>query len=211
MLDIHPSPHRGLPRWQVALQRLHGRPLHQAHQRRSSIDGYQPTAVTGGCIGIRDYGRRLPHIDPGSHSLWIASGAMQDITTAYRFEPKCFYCPSTAWDLIKSNFKDNQWSLVSGGPKVRFGYIHLSYRKAYNGTLHGDVLLLRKLTEVPNPGETPYYVDFVSPNNQEVYSHRTGGNILMLDGRCVWRNQPDATLRYSRAGDVMMPQTDFYW
>ena len=159
----------------------------------------------------KDYAFRLPHIDPGSHSLWIASGAIQDITTTYRFEPKCFYCPSTAWDLIESNFKDNQWSLVSGGPKVRFGYIHLNYRKAYNGTLHDDVLLVGKFTDVPNPGETPYYVDFVSPNNKEVYSHGTGGNILMLDGRCVWRNQPDATLRYSRAGDVMMPQTDFYW
>lgn len=159
----------------------------------------------------KDYARTLPQIDPGSHSLWIASRAIQDITTIYSFEPRCFYCPSTTWDLIESNFSDNQWSLVSGGPKVRFGYIHLSYRKAYNGTLHGDVLLLRKLTGVTNPAATPYYVDFVSPNNEEVYAHGTGGNILMLDGRCVWRNQTDATLRYSRAGDVMMPETDFYW
>jgi len=159
----------------------------------------------------KDYARMLPQIDPGRHSLWIASGAMQDIATIYSFDPRCFYCPSTTWDLIESNFKDNKWSLVSGGPKVRFGYIHLSYRKAYNGTLHGDVRLLRKLTGVSNPAATPYYVDFVSPNNEEVYSHATGGNILMLDGRCIWRNQADATLRYSRAGDVMMPETDFYW
>jgi prepilin-type N-terminal cleavage/methylation domain-containing protein len=159
----------------------------------------------------KDYSRLLPQMDPGSHSLWIASGAIQDITTIYRFEPKCFYCPSATWDLIEENFKDNQWSLVSGGPKVRFGYIHLSYRKAYNGTLHGDVVLIRRLTSVTNPGDTPYYVDFVSPNNEDVYAHATGGNILMLDGRCVWRNQTDAVLRYSRAGDVMMPETDFYW
>jgi prepilin-type N-terminal cleavage/methylation domain-containing protein len=159
----------------------------------------------------KDYHRRLPPLDPGKHSLWIADPCIQDIVRAYRFEPKCFYCPANAWSLIESNFKDNQWSLVSGGPKVRFGYIHLSERKAYIGILHGNVELVRKLTGYRNPGLMPYYVDFISPNNLEVSSHLDGGNELTMDGACRWHAELGTEMHYSRNADSMMPYSEFHW
>ena len=159
----------------------------------------------------KDYHQLLPHLDPGSHSLWIASRAIQDITRMRTFEPRCFYCPSNDWDLIRTNFDSNQWSLVSGGPKVRFGYIHLSYRKAYNGVLHGEVRLLKKFTGQTRPSQTPYYVDFISPNNLAVYSHDNGGNVLMIDGRVVWRAELETEMHYSRNADSMMPYSEFHW
>ena len=158
-----------------------------------------------------DYHRALPPLDPGTHSLWIASPCIQDIAVTYKFTPKCFYCPSNDWELMQTNFKNDTWSLVSGGPTVRFGYIHLSYRKAYVGTLHGEVIFARKLTGYKSPASTPYYVDFISPNNPEVYPHTNGGNELMMDGAVAWHSELDTELHYSRSADVMMPYSEFFW
>ena len=159
----------------------------------------------------KDFHNLLPMLDPGTHSLWIANGAIDAITKRYVFEPKCFYCPSTRWALIKGNFGNNEWSMVNNGPHVRFGYIHLSHRKAYNGTLHGDVAFVRRITTMDNPAERPYYVDYISPKLPDVYPHVTGGNVLTMDGKVDWVSESESTMHYSRNGDVMMPYAEFHW
>ena len=159
----------------------------------------------------KDFHNLLPMLDAGSHSLWIANGAIDAITRRYAFEPKCFYCPATRWALIKGNFNDNQWSMVSGGPHVRFGYIHLSYRKAYVGTLHGDVAFVRRITTMDNPAQRPYYVDFIAPILPDVYPHVNGGNVLTMDGKVEYRSDTKTEMHYSRNGDVMMPYAEFHW
>ncbi|MFW6164312.1 MAG: type II secretion system protein [Planctomycetota bacterium] len=159
----------------------------------------------------KDHHQLLPPLDPGRHSLWIADPCIQIIARKRTFEPRCFYCPAQQWDLIRDNFDANRWSLVGGGPKVRFGYIHLSHRKAYHGALHGDVTLVRRLTGHDNPAALPYYADLISLNNREVYAHLDGGNELMMDGSVNWYAEVDTQMRYSRAADQMMPYTEFHW
>lgn len=159
----------------------------------------------------KDYKLQLPYLDPGTHSLWIANKAIMQMVKRYRSDPRVYYCPMNSWDLINKNFDDNSWSLVNAGTSVRFGYIHLSYRAAYNGTLDPSVQLVRSLLRVDNPSATPYYVDFLSMNNRVCYPHKTGGNTLTLDGAVHWRQESDTRVLYTRNADVMMPYSEFRW
>jgi len=159
----------------------------------------------------KDYKFLLPHLDPGSHSLWIANKAITRMVEIYRFQPQVFYCPMNAWDLINVNFDNNSWSLVNNGASIRFGYIHLSHRAAYNGTLDPSVEFVRSLLTVATPSTTPYYVDFLSTNNPECYPHQTGGNAMTLDGAVRWRPTSDMRVLYTRNADVMMPYSEFRW
>jgi type II secretory pathway pseudopilin PulG len=160
---------------------------------------------------MKDYKFQLPYLDPGSHSLWIARTSIMDIVEQYHSLPQVFYCPMNSWDLINKNFDNNSWSLVNEGASVRFGYIHLSHRAAYIGTLDPSVQLVRSMMTVADPSRTPYFVDFLSVNNPVCYPHQRGGNTLTLDGAVKWRPESDTQVRYTRNADSMMPYSEFRW
>ena len=160
---------------------------------------------------MKDYKNHLPHLDPGGHSLWIVNAAIPRVSKQYNLNHGIFYCPSNEWDLLKSTMSADGWSVVGAGPKVRFGYIPLGYRATYIGILSPDVELVKRFTSVGTPSQTPYYADMISFNNPQVYAHRIGGNVLMLDGHTDRRTETDAFVRYSRNADSMMPYTEFSW
>ena len=174
---------------------------------------------------IHDYASNnqayLPSLQgtPGAYnSLWVANKRLMFWFDHLRIPPKLVVCPVFPnWVDFAKHRNANTWYTWPAGSTpescrhINIGYLHLGERDygdpASGFTFTSAHYVRDNMARIDYPSRTPYWVDWVVPDNRSAWSHLgDGGNEMMVDLHVEWVNV-----------SKMEPQWhhwswgDFYW
>ena len=141
------------------------------------------------------------------NSLWVANMRFRIWLDRLGVLPSVVMCPSLEYTPWAEYRDSNQWKFVS--QHFDLGYIHMGQRTYTSGFVFGEPKYVRdRLASNSSTSELPYFMDWVTPDSPDKWSHRDrGGNQLMADFHVEWVNFADMAPHWTHGGTW----GTFYW